>query len=577
MNVDDIAPSELRAVLRDLMARTENAERRASEAELRAGEEQAKSRDLAAQLATEKHLSAQLMAQLQQVTRRLAQVTSRPEQLALELELRQLQQRLDAANHELFGSKSEHRGRPDGASPKSKGARKVPRGHGPKAQPELPRIEQLHVLPSTEGQDEAACPCCQAPLQSWDGQTSDAEEVDVIERAYVIRLHKRQKYKCRGCGHMDTAPGPKRLIPGGRYSPEFAASVAVDKFRGHLPTTRQVKRMAEVGLDVSSQTLWDQLHQLYILLLPTWLALRERILAEELIHIDESTWRVMRREGSKKWWVWAMTCGRRVYFELHPTRGQEAARAMLGSYDGVVMADRYAVYESLERELTRRGGQPVLLPFNGGEVRPIPSPDYDLTSCWAHCRRGFIRAQRAGELGTSEALDLIGELYAIEELAKNEVAKVEDRDAREEALVWARNRLREERSLAVAARLKAWATAFEPLPGGALEKAIAWMNNGWPRLHRVLEDGRAPLDNTLAERVIRGVVLGRKVHYGSRSEDGTRVSALLYSLVGSCKLEGVDARGYLIEATRRALKDRRSVFLPEDYAAELARGGAVSA
>ena len=97
---------------------------------------------------------------------------------------------------------------------------------------------------------------------------------------------------------------------------------------------------------------------------------------------------------------------------------------MLGSYDGVVMADRYGVYEALEGELTRRGGQPVLLPFDGGEPVPVPTPDYALTSCWAHCRRGFIRAERAGELGAREALALIGELYAIEEQAREEVARI---------------------------------------------------------------------------------------------------------------------------------------------------------
>ena len=75
--------------------------------------------------------------------------------------------------------------------------------------------------------------------------------------------------------------------------------------------------------------------------------------------------------------------------------------------------------------------------------------------------------------------------------------------------------------------------------------------------------------NGIAERAVRGVVLGRKTHAGSRSLDGTRVAALFYSLVETCRVEGVDARAYLIAATHRALEDRQSVFLPEDYAAML--------
>ena len=85
-----------------------------------------------------------------------------------------------------------------------------------------------------------------------------------------------------------------------------------------------------------------------------------------------------------------------------------------------------------------------------------------------------------------------------------------------------------------------------------------------------LADGRVPLDNGVAERIIRGVVLGRNVFHGARSEKGTRVAALFYSLLESCKLEGVDGQAYLQEAARRALVDRKAVFLPEDFARMLA-------
>jgi transposase len=92
-------------------------------------------------------------------------------------------------------------------------------------------------------------------------------------------------------------------------------------------------------------------------------------------------------------------------------------------------------------------------------------------------------------------------------------------------------------------------------------------------LRRFLDDPRLPLDNGDAERCIRPVVLGRKVFHGARSEAGTRVAAVLYSLIESCSLEGVDAIDYLEEATKRALDDRTQVFPPEDYAAELHNSG----
>jgi transposase len=66
------------------------------------------------------------------------------------------------------------------------------------------------------------------------------------------------------------------------------------------------------------------------------------------------------------------------------------------------------------------------------------------------------------------------------------------------------------------------------------------------------------------ERAPRGVVVGRKNHYGSRSERGTRVAALFYSLIESAKLCGVEPRAYLGEATRRTIRNPGTVTLPRD-------------
>ena len=75
----------------------------------------------------------------------------------------------------------------------------------------------------------------------------------------VVR-HKRKKYRCSCGGCVETAPGPDKLIPGGRYSIDFAVSVAIAKYTDHLPLERQVRIMKRQGLVVDSQTLWDQLN-----------------------------------------------------------------------------------------------------------------------------------------------------------------------------------------------------------------------------------------------------------------------------------------------------------------------------
>ena len=69
-----------------------------------------------------------------------------------------------------------------------------------------------------------------------------------------------------------------------------------------------------------------------------------------------------------------------------------------------------------------------------------------------------------------------------------------------------------------------------------------------------------PLDNNATERAIRGPVVGRKNHYGSKSRRGTEVAAILYSLVETAKLHDIDPAKYLLEAVRAA--DRGEVLLP---------------
>jgi transposase len=212
-----------------------------------------------------------------------------------------------------------------------------------------------------------------------------------------------------------------------------------------------------------------------------------------------------------------------------------------------------------------------VLPFDG-QHKAVPTPDCTLAACWMHARRGFIRAEKAGCSAAEPILDLIEPLYAVEADAAEEVAGISDREARRDALVQARQTLREARSRAIIAQLDAALRDLTLIEGTALAKAVAWIRNGWEQLVRFLDDPRIPLDNGVAERIIRGAVLGRNVYHGARSETGTRVAALFYSLLESCRLEGVDGHAYLLEAARRALADRKAVFLPEDFAALTADG-----
>jgi transposase len=157
-------------------------------------------------------------------------------------------------------------------------------------------------------------------------------------------------------------------------------------------------------------------------------------------------------------------------------------------------------------------------------------------------------------------LDLIGQLYAVERACPGIEAGVSD-ESRAEALAL-RATARRERSAALVAAIHAWAHRQRPLPESSLGKAIAYMLGLWPGLTRFLDDPRIALDNNATERALRGMVIGRKNHYGSRSKRGTEVAALFYSLIESAKLCGVEPKAYLLSATSAALRNPGTVTLP---------------
>lgn len=484
-----------------------------------------------------------LLARIAQLTRDIAFATNRDVQLALELELTKLRTQLSNSNDLVFGSQSERRPRDKPAKAKRK-----KKGHGPKAQPNLPVEDIVCEL-------EPGCPCegCGGDLTVLAEQFEESQLISSVRRSFVLKEVKRQKYACSGCGTLCAAPGPMRLVPGGRYDIAFGVQVALDKYLDAMPLERQVRKMARVGLDTTSQTLWDQLHILYLLLLPTFLALKDQVRTENVLHIDETRWRMMGKGSSKTWWLWVLSGASGVVFDLQPSRGSDACRDLLDGFDGVLIADGYIVYSSLEKAFSRFGQQ---LAIDGNH---LAQPDFTLAMCWMHARRGFHKAAKKGDPVAEEALDLIGELYAVEALAKERSA------GDPAALIEHRRQLRGERSRDIVSRLEVWCQAQRVLPKTQLDQAIKFLASRWPSLKVFLDHPEVPVDNGEAERQIRTPVVGRKNYYGTRSEKGARVASLMFSLIQTCVQQGKEPFSYLTEAATRARRMPGTVYLPSDH------------
>jgi len=532
-----------------------------------------------AALTNENHL---LLRRVAQLVSQIAEATGRDQQLELSAEISKLQRQLDDRNQSLYGKKSERRRPSDGSKrDKNQKAKKKKRSGATRTrQPKLP-IEPVHHELSPE-QTTGGCQECGGNLSEMKGQTEDSEEIEVQPIRYKIKKHHRHKYRCSCCGWLTTAPGPTKLVEGGRYSPGFAVQVAIDKYSDALPLARQVARMRRDGLRVTSQTLWDQLQYLYLLLLPTLLVLHARVLQAKVCVADETRWRMMNNHGggSKKWWLWVVSSGDAVYFQLVTSRGAAAARQLLQNFSGTLVTDDYIVYTSLEKERTRNGGVQTVIDEDG-QVVEVPTPDYLLATCWMHARRYLFKAEHYHpEAGP--ALDLIDELYQIEDEAVDQAKARRDRagsDASDEDeylwLLEARRKLRDTRSRRCVAQLDAWRGDVLRLEGTALAEATDHLDRLWDRLLVFLEDPAVPLDSGHAERQVRGPVVGRNNYRGCRSELGARVAALFFSLISTAKNLGLDPRAYLLAAVTKTLREPGAVFTPWDYAEQLAKSAAV--
>jgi transposase len=254
--------------------------------------------DTAKQVATllEKE-NARLHARLQELLAEIARLRGEddaPKQL--ELEIVKLQEQMALLQHRLYGVSSEKR------APKSDSSTEAPNksqtGHGPREQAELPIVDEKHDL------DEAdrACKACGGHLAEWEGQTEDADEIDVVERHFVVKRHKRKKYRCACGAAPETAPARLKLIPQGRYSIDFAVEVASDKYLDHAPLERQVRKMGREGLVVDSQTLWDQIELLARHLRASYDALLVHLYGKEALHADETPWYLLKGKPAKKWY-----------------------------------------------------------------------------------------------------------------------------------------------------------------------------------------------------------------------------------------------------------------------------------
>jgi transposase len=404
-----------------------------------------------------------------------------------------------------------------------KSEKKARSSTGPTPQPELPLVEQVFTLDDAD----RACPSCGGELQPMKDQFEESEMIDVIEVRYQLVKVKQQKYVCRCGGCVETALGPARALVGSRYSLAFAIKVLIDKWLDHIPLERQCRILERHGLVVTSQTLWDLAYAVSQRLSLVDAALFEYVKAEPVIGLDQTGWPRLEAEASKPWQMWCLTAPGAVVHRIRDDKSAATFKALVGDYTGTIVADALSTHEAGARE----------------------GPGITLAGCWAHVFRRFEEAM-PDHPDAERMLAWIGALYDIDRRGERDLARIAE--------------LRRAEVPATLAEMKIWLYERAGDTHLSIGKAAAYTLGIWDRLTRFVDDARIPLDNNATERAIRGPVVGRKNHYGSKSRRGTEVAARIYSILETAKLHRIDPAAYLLAAV--AASDRGVALLPWQFA-----------
>jgi transposase len=411
----------------------------------------------------------------------------------------------------------------------------------------LPREEIVHAPGDV-------CPGCGGRHFSKLGQ--DVSEVleKIPARLKVIR-HIRPKLSCRACETIIQAPAPDLPIEKGRPGPGLLANVVVSKYLDGLPLYRQSGILEREGIAIERATMADWVGHVAWWVMPIAQMIGAHVIDAPVIHTDDTPIKMLAPGQGKTRlghiWVylvdekpWQGTRPTAAYYRFSPDRKGERPRDHLAAFRGVIQADAFSGYEAIARQ----AGPP------GANAPPIIH-----AACMAHARRKlFDEFERTKSPIAEEALKRIGELYRIEA----EITGMSE-DQRLSA--------RQQRAVPVLAELKLFFEAQQRRLSSksGLAKALRYSLNRWDALTLYTKDGRIGIDNNPAERALRTIALTRKNFLFLGSQAGGDRAAVLYTVLQSAILNGLDPEAYLADIIDRLAKghpvNRLSDLLPWNW------------
>jgi transposase len=385
-----------------------------------------------------------------------------------------------------------------------------------------------------------ACACCGGTRLSKLGEDV-TETLEVIPRQWKVIQHVREKFSCRDCEAISQPPAPFHVTPRGWAGPSLLAMILFEKFGQHQPLNRQAERYAREGVPLSLSTLADQVGACAAVLQPIYQRIQAHVLAGSRLHGDDTTVPVLAKGKTDIARCWAYVRDDRPFagpappaalFFYSRDRGGEHPQAHLQGWSGILQADAYGGYGKL---------------YGTGRILEA--------ACWAHARRKFFEladlaaAARRRTQGKTAA--------AISPLALEAVRRIDALFAIERDInglpVDQRQAARQGRSAPLIAEMEVWMRQERARLSRHAEvaKAMDYLLKRWDAFTRFLTDGRVCFSNNAAERALRGIALGRKAWLFAGSDRGGQRAAVIYSLITTARLNGVDPQAWLADVLDR--------------------------
>lgn len=302
------------------------------------------------------------------------------------------------------------------------------------------------------------------------------------------------------------------------------AEILLQKYEYHVPFYRQVRQFKHLGLDIPETTLNGWFKPVSELLKPLYEVLKTEVIDSDYIQVDETTLPVVDKEKRKaaKEYLWTVRSVMKNMVFFHYDYGSRSIKTMtnlLGSYRGHLQSDGYKAYDV----------------FNDND-------HVVQVACMAHIRRKFEAALKENQALAEFALSQIQLLYRLERKADQENISSEERAA-----------MRKEFARPVIESLEVWMEKTYPtvLPKSDIGKAIGYAYGLWSRMKNYLNDGRLKIDNNLVENAIRPIALSRKNFLFAGNHQAAENTAVICSLLSTCKEAGANPREWLIDVLNK--------------------------